>query len=305
MRARKRRQRIIGLLPRLAQGLWAWGAHAARHPQSLILGGVLLIGLWGLWGYAQRADAFRITQVVLPPDSTLKIRDPLLHAKLWELDIRTVANELKQQQPWVQDVRVIRQLPNAVRIQVIPRRPVAQVRIDLPAPRNTPGTDLSSARQAGKWYPVDQTGFILPQWISQPADHLVRLVGVERSGMSLKVGKANTDERLLLALRVLGKLRRIPSSVSRRLTEINVADPQQIRFLMDLSALPAAARQQGGVPSGTEQAGGEIEVRCGAEPELDAHLARFQAALKAVAKQPFAVKYIDVRFRDPVIGPRT
>ena len=263
MRARKRRQRIIGLLPRLAQGLWAWASHAARHPQSLLLGVALLIGLRGLWGYAQQADAFRIAQVVLPPDSTLQIRDPLLHANLWELDVRRLADELKRQQPWLQEVRVIRQLPNAVRIQVIPRKVVAQVRID-------------------KWYPIDQGGFILPQWASQPADHLVRLIGVERSGMSLKVGKANADERLLLALRVLGKLRRIPASVSRRLTEINVADPQQIRFLMD----------------------GETEVRCGAEPELDAHLARLQAALKAVAKQPLAAKYIDVRFRDPVIGPR-
>ncbi len=263
-RARKRRQRIIGLLPRLAQGLWAWASRAARSPQSLILCGVLLIGLWGLWGYAQRAAVFRITQVVLPPDSTLKVRGPLLHANLWELDIRMLADELKQQQPWLQDIRVIRQLPNAVRIQPIPRSPVAQVRID-------------------RWYPVDRDGFILPQAGGQPTNHLVRLVGVERSGISLKVGKANTDERLLFALRVLEKLRHTRSSISRRLTEINVGDPQQIRFLMD----------------------GETEVRCGSELELDAHLARLQAALKAMVKQPLPVKYIDVRFRDPVIGPRT
>lgn len=260
---RKRRQRIIGLLPRVARGLWAFGAHAVRHPQPLILGGLLLIALWGLWSYAQQADAFRIRQVLLPPGSSLKVRASLLHTNLLEVDLRRLAEELKQQQPWLQDVRVIRQLPNAIRIEPIPRTPVAQVRVD-------------------RWYPVDRDAFILPHAGDQPDGHLVRLVGIERPGTSLRVGKVNPDERLLLALRVLEKLRRTPAAVSRRLAEINVADPQQIRFVLD----------------------GETEVRCGSELELDAHLARLQAALKAMVKQPLPVKYIDVRFRDPVIGQR-
>ena len=260
---RKRRRRIIGLLPRLARGLWAWGVRAARHPQPLILGGLLLIALWGLWGYARRADAFRIRQVLLPQGSSLKVRASLLGANLWEVDLRRLADELKQQQPWLQGVRIIRQLPNAIRIELIPRTPVAQVWID-------------------RWYPIDREGFVLPSGTGQPDDHLVRLVGIERSGTSLRVGKVNPDARLLLALRVLEKLRRTPASVSRRLAEINVADPRQIRFVLD----------------------GETEVRCGSELELDAHLARLQAARKAMVKQPLPVKYIDVRFRDPVIGQR-
>ena len=117
-------------------------------------------------------------------------------------------------------------------------------------------------------------------WVGQD---LVRLSGVARAGAALSVGKANTDERLLLALRILQKLRRTPALVSRRFTEINVADPQQIRFVLD----------------------DELEVRCGSEPELDAHLSRLRASLRAVSHQPFPVGYIDVRFQEPVVGPRT
>jgi cell division septal protein FtsQ len=208
--------------------------------------------------------------VYLPPQSSLQLRQPLIGANLWDLDIRALADDLKKQQPWLKEIRVVRQLPNAIRIEPIPRVPIAQVRIDLSA-------------QAGRWYPVDRDGFILPESNADPADRLIRLVGFERTGGALRAGRENTDERLKLALRVLEALRRAPSLIPRRLTEINVGNPQQIRFLID----------------------GETEVRCGSEAELGAQLERLQAALKAVAKQPLDVRYIDVRFQEPVIGPRT
>jgi len=59
--------------------------------------------------------------------------------------------------------------------------------------------------------------------------------------------------------------------------------PQQLRFLLD----------------------GETEVRCGAETDLGVQLERLRATLKAISKQSMAVRYIDVRFKEPVIAPRT
>lgn len=274
---RKRRRRTAGLLPFLGQRLWALGRRVAQRPQLLILCSLLSMALWALSGYAQRADAFRITQVSFPPGPSLTLREPIIGTNLWGLDIHALADQLKQQQPWLRDVRVVRQLPSAIQIEAIPRTLVAQVRLD-------------------RWYPVDQGGFILPQGSAEPAPHRVRLTGFERVGAALRVGKDNTDERLRLALRIVQKWRRTPSPLSQHLVEINVADPQQIRFVINVSTLHPA------VP-GSGQAGGDIEVRCGSESELDTHLKRLQAALKAVTRSPFAVKYIDVRFKEPVIGP--
>lgn len=260
----KRRRRIVGLIPRLGQGLLRCGRWIARHPQPALLSGFLFAVLWMIGAYAQRSDAFRITQVHLPPRSSLHLRAPLIGTNVWEVDIRALAGDLKQQAPWLKDIRVIRQLPNAIRIDAIPRSPVAQVRID-------------------RWYPVDREGFILPQGSPEPAERLIRLAGFDRAGVTLRAGKENAEERLRLALRVLDKVRRMPSLMSRRLTEINVADPQQIRFLL----------------------AGETEVRCGSEAELDAHLQRLRAALRAIAREPLEARYIDVRFKEPVVGPRT
>jgi len=275
MKRRARRHAQVGLLPRLGQWMRVLGMALIRYPQPFMVGALLLGMSWTFWSYARHAEAFRITRVVLPPDSTLKLPEPLIGTNLWQTDLRALAMDLKSQQPWLKEVRVTRQAPNGLEIAVIPRVPVAQVHLD-------------------RWYPVDAEGFILPQVSAVPVKGFVQIVGCERSG-NVKIGKVNSDERLRAALHTLRMLRRTPILVSRQVTEVNVADPQQIRFLIDRPATPF-----GGVP-----AGGEIEVRCGSDAELEAHLKRLHTALKAVTKQSLVVRYIDVRFAEPVIGPRS
>ncbi len=274
-RARRRGRRFTGLLPRIGQGLSAAGRWLIRRPQLAIFAISLVGVLWLLWGYAQGTEAFRVSQVVMPAEPAFKLRRPLIGENLWALDIRALADELSAQQPSLKEVRVIRQLPDVVRVEAVQRRPIAQVRID-------------------RWYSVDPDGFVLPGGSAVPIEGLIRLVGFERSGIVLRPGRVNAEERLQLALRVLGLLRRAPAGIARRLTEVNIADPQQIKFLIALSGARASV--------GAEI--DEIEVRCGTEEELSAHLERLRAALKALARQPVAVRYIDVRFQEPVIGPR-
>lgn len=263
--AARRRRRVIGIVPRLGRACWAAGRWAFRHPGSFLLAAGLSVGVWRLWGFAQRAEVFRIAQVELPADSSLHVRRPLIGENLLTLDLGALAEELKRQQPGLKEVRVVRRLPDTLVIEPITRVPVAQVRI-------------------GQWHPVDADGFILPEGRVEPAERLVRLAGFERGGPALGAGKESHDDRLRLALRVLAALRRAGSLMARRLTEVDVSDPQLIRFFID---------------------GGATEVRCGSEAELGAHLARLEAALKAIDRHPFEVGYIDVRFQEPVIHPRT
>jgi cell division septal protein FtsQ len=181
---------------------------------------------------------------------------------LLTVDIRALSASLKRQQPALKDVRVVRQLPNTLRIEPVYRAPAAQVRLNM-------------------WYPVDASGFILPHGFAAPSEGLLQVTGM--SGRSLKPGTSSSDERLQLALRVQAALRRAAPGIWRRTTEINVADPQQIRFVLEDTT----------------------EVRCGTEAELEAHLDRLQATLKELARQSFEPAYIDVRFPDPVVAPRT
>ena len=261
----RRRRRLIGIMPRLGRACWAAGRWSLRHPGSFLLIAGLSAGGWTLWGFAQRAEVFHIVQVDVPAGSSLQIRRPLIGENLLTLDLGALAEELTRQQPELKEVRIVRRLPDTLTIRPIPRVPVAQVRL-------------------GQWHPVDEDGFILPAGSAEPAEQLVRLAGFERGGSRLGAGQESRDERLRLALRVLAALQRTRSLMARRLTEVDVSDPQQIRFFID---------------------GGATEIRCGSEAELDAHLERLAATLKAIDRHPFDVGYIDVRFQEPVIHPRT
>ena len=291
---------MTGVLPRLGYGVWTALRWCARHPQPFVVLAGLALSVSALWMYAQSSEAFRITRVLLPAQSTLHLPESVVGENLWRVDLDVLAARLEAQQPSLKKVRVVRELPNVLRIEAIPRAPVAQLRTGV-------------AGQVGLWHLVDREGFILPEATQAPDPRWIRLAGLDRGKGSLLIGKANAQESLGLALRVLAKLRHIPGSLRRRMTELNVADPQQIRFLIDLSPASGSGHvdrlsgQMAAAPltSSTDIAGPETEVRCGSEAELDTHLARLQATLKTIAGQPLALSYIDVRFQDPVLGPPT
>ena len=261
---RRRRRRIIGLFPAAVRALVVGGRWVIRHPQPLVLSALLLGTCWGLWISAQRADLFRVARVLAPPNTSLNLPEGLIGQPLWRVDLRALSDDLQRQQPSLKAVRVVRELPDTIRIGLVQRRRVAQV------------------RQGGRWFPVDADGFLLDDAAPQPADGLVRLAGLDRGGGALRIGRGNADERLQLALRVWRTLQRTPWLGARHVTEVDVADPRQIRFLLD----------------------GETEIRCGSEEELGVHLRRLQATLKAIARQRLDARYIDVRFAEPVVGPR-
>ena len=273
MKSRRRARRIVGLLPRLGRFIQTLGRWLLRHPQPFFAAACVLGAGWALWGYAQRADAFRIARVQLPPQASFQPRPPLMGMNLWRVDLRAVAEDLKRQEPWWKDVRVIRVLPNTIRIVAIPRLPAAQVRLDA--------ATRASGGGPGRWHPVDGDGFILPDGNAEPAERLVRVVGFQRAGVALKAGGDNRDERLIAALRILRRIQRTQPVVWRRLTGLDVGDPSQLRLVLD----------------------GETEIRCGSETELDTQLGKLRGVLRAMARQPVKARYIDVRFKDPVMAP--
>lgn len=264
-RMRKRQRQIAGLFPALGRWiggrlLWMW-----EHPQPVLV--AILVGtiVWALSDYTQKADAFRVTSIDIPAQTNLKFRQNIIVGRnIWNVDLLALAHELKQQQPWLKDVRVIRRLPNTIAVDVLPRYPIAQVKVD-------------------KWYPIDASGVFLPQPAEEASLDLPRLIGVQPKKDTIKNGTASDDQNLQLALRVTQTVRRSPMLKSRKLAAVDVSDPSGIRLILD----------------------DETEVRCGSEVELQAHLERLHQALNVVEEQHLAVKYIDVRFQDPVVAPRT
>jgi hypothetical protein len=167
------------------------------------------------------------------------------------------------------------QQPHLKQVRVT-RVPPSSLRIDIR--ERAPVAQV----QVGSWHPIDEDGFVLPQSSPTPLDGLVVLKGVSDSNAPLKVGRAHEGERLQRALRVARLLAGSPLLRGQRIRSIDAGDPKQLRFTLD----------------------GDVEIRCGSEPELAMQLKRLRAALETVWQNQVPVRYIDVRFPDPVIGPR-
>lgn len=257
--AKRSRGRGPGLIPRvwraaIAVVRWTW-----QHPQPAIAAALLLAAAASLWSFVRRSDAFVIASVQAPPNVELALPNRLVGRNIWTVDLQALAAELGRQQPVLKRVRVTRELPNVLRVFAIRRVPVARV-------------------LAGRWYGLDQEGYLVP--LEDEGGRLVQLSGFEHG---LKMGQPNTDARLSIALRVLPRLRRHPALAARKLTEVHVADPGEITFIVD----------------------DVTEVRCGREEELDAQLERLRATLRVLAAQQVGASYIDLRFPEPVVGEAT
>lgn len=135
----------------------------------------------------------------------------------------------------------------------------------------------------GQWHAVDRDGFIFPRPSQTVWNELVIVKGLEEAKPLLKVGRENAHEQLLLALRMVSRLQASPTLAGHRLTAVQVGNPKQLSFLID----------------------DDIEIRCGDEPALDRHLDRLRTVLRSVSRNQVAIRYIDMRFQDPVVGPRT
>lgn len=203
-----------GLFPWLWERIVSGVTWIAQHPQPIIISFVIAGVLWGFWTQARYAEAFNVAHVELPTDIDFAINDPVVGRNIWEVDIQELAKQLEQQQPWLKDVRVVRALPDKIRIEAIHRIPVAQVRLD-------------------EWYPVDSRGYILPQPVNTDQAALVQLEGFARTSTRLKAGRMNEHPELLRALRIVGVLRQSPILQDYRLSHLNIADTDKIRIYLD------------------------------------------------------------------------
>jgi len=249
----------------MASTLWRGVRWAVRHPRGLIALGMVLACGWTAWQLITKSEAFRITDVRIPAESHLSVP----------------VSSVKGRNLWTVNLKALEadlkaQRPHLKRVRVIRLLPGT---LQLEVVERVPVAQLF----LGGWHPVDAGGYILPQASSAPVEQLVLLKGIDSSTQPLKVGQANANERLSRALQIAEQLRRSPLLAGHRLTTVDVADPAQLTFVIDE----------------------DVEIRCGDDTQLASHLRRLRAVLQQVAKHGLEVRYIDLRFPDPVIGPRT
>ena len=135
--------------------------------------------------------------------------------------------------------------------------------------------------QLGTWHAVDAEGYVFATGAAERLPDLPSLQGAAEPKAPVKAGRVNASTKLGLGVKVVDALRRADALRAHRLTSVDVGDPRRLTFMLDDA----------------------VEVRCGSADELDGQLARLGAVLQRLEQQAISVRYVDLRFPDPVIGP--
>jgi len=132
--------------------------------------------------------------------------------------------------------------------------------------------------KSGKFYPVDEDGVVLPGGSRTDALNDLPIVsGVEIRALSSRL----VYRKLKLALELLGEIRLTRSLASLGVASINAYDPRNLSFSLKNG----------------------VEIRIG-EENLRERLDLLSKALRDPRLVLENVKYIDVRFKDIIIGPK-
>lgn len=188
-----------------------------------------------------------------------------------------VPQSLIGQNLWTVDLKALELSLNAQQKDLKHLRAIRRVphTLEIEAALRTPVAQI----KLGQWYPVDREGYVLSQGKTAPWDALVALKGVDAPNARVRAGRANPTDRMLRALRLAVLLQRSPELVHHRLQAVDIGDPVSLKLVVD-----------------------DIEIRCGNETQLATGLQRLRDVLRTVAVDSMPVRYIDVRFHDPVMG---
>jgi cell division septal protein FtsQ len=132
--------------------------------------------------------------------------------------------------------------------------------------------------KSGKFYPIDQDGVVLPSGSRVDALNDLPII----NGIDIRSGNSNLTRRnIKLALELLGEIRLTRSLSSLGVASINVYDPRNASFCLKNG----------------------VEIRMG-EESFRERLNLLSKALRDPRLVLDNVKYIDVRYKDIIVGPK-
>lgn len=254
--------------------------------KPLILFLIILLALGAVLGYIWRilsnADYFLVNDVV----SRESVRADLSYLKgknIFSLNLTQEANRIARSCPDCLRVRLARVLPDRIYLELIRRRPVALIKLY-------------------RYFAVDEHGFIFasstqPEYggVSAEQAGLPVIAGLETKVFGPRPGIRYENEELFAALSIIKEASRTPLLRGYKIQKINVAGIDNITV-----QIPVPGPQ--GHYSGWKAPGKKafLEIKFGRGGIRDK--VAIMAGLINQEKQNLGnIKYIDLRFNEPVI----
>jgi len=239
----------------------------------LIAASAIAFGLSSLAGFLSRSDYFTVKDII----SNEPMRGELSYLKgrnIFALDLRRQQDILRDDFPDYRQVRLIRVLPNRLYAEFVKRRPVALVRLY-------------------KYMFVDSEGVLFDMPKDERITDLPVILGLETRIFGPKSGRRYSSRELLASLDIIREAARFRWFRSYRVEKVDVASLNSISLFLLVPARNRAVKTP-------DLAGELLEVKMDAS-DIRAKLRILVELLREVKDDSAKIRYIDLRFKEPVI----
>lgn len=243
--------------------------------RKLIL--LMLIGFLGVFMYNKARDflchaaIFEVKEVVKSPALSFiesKHLQSLIGRNMFRIDLEQVQQQLQSQYPHIDRLRIVREFPNRLYLVARTRNPVAWARIGQ-------GSFL-----------FDRSAIVLPA--SHPIARFPEIRGVEQD-RQVVVGKPFASKRVRIALEIITDVKADSYLNSYTTQSVDVTHLSQISLVLKSPGLPLMQDQLSVIMDGD-------------------HIPKKVRTLGILLSQgnldPQQIKYIDLRFKEPILGKR-
>ena len=186
------------------------------NPKSLAIGFCVLLVVAALFytgTVIYRAGFFRISEVRSNVSLELFIKNYIKDKSLVSLDIKKVYRTIARLHPEYKDVKITKEFPSSLRVDIALRRPVVQL-------------------HATKFYLLDKDGVVISISDSNRFPQIM-LIEMENSNVASSLGMPIKDQRLNLAFKLINELKEHKFLSKFSLKTVNVTFPDACYFVMN------------------------------------------------------------------------
>lgn len=240
---------------------------------------IIFLALWIIISYSLKViggSGYFVVKEIVSNNSTWIDLSYLKEKDILNLDLNQEARRILSFCPECSAVKVVRVLPNRIFVDFLRRKPIAIVKLY-------------------KYFAIDERGIFFNLSDDWPKDSLPLILGLESKVFGPKQGKKYNSKELSCCLGIIKEVGFNKAFKDYRVTKIDVTTPGTITFFL-LSAVNLASQD---ILSG-QVSPGVIEIKLSLD-NIKPKLAILSGVFISSKNDLGAIKYVDLRFNEPVI----
>ncbi len=227
---------------------------------SIILFLIIIYFLLFRSSYFELKDVEILGEYPLNSQKIFKATSIEKNKSIWLFDLKKISEDVRNCYPEYRRIIVKRKLPHLLSFEFILRKPIAQIK-------------------SGRYFLVDQYGFILPRVKNVATVDLPIIEGIDAKLTGIKPAKQNESKALMNSLELLKTIKNSEDLDFKRLVSVDASDYKNLFFELNNG----------------------IIVKIG-DCNFAQRIKKLNYVLKEIKGEDIA--YIDLRFKDPVLSPR-